>query len=99
MRINFFFCCLTLVLGLPAAVLSQTANFDETWKEFLANDKISNMSELAVPDKVYDKPDYAKYLLMNTNTDFCQSDVAEAEKLMDQIDAIDANILTSIPGL
>ncbi|MFZ2897432.1 MAG: hypothetical protein WA004_02345 [Saprospiraceae bacterium] len=95
----FPFCLLlTIFLIADAASAQTTINFDETWKEFLENDKISNMSALAKPDKVYNKPDYAKYLLMNTNTSFCQSDMKDAEKLMEEIRTIDPEILESIPG-
>lgn len=78
--------------------MAQTVNFDQTWKEFLENNKISNMSELVKPDRAYNQPAYAKYLLMNTNTSFCQSDVADAEKLMTEVQAIDGRVLEAIPG-
>ncbi|NUO01417.1 MAG: hypothetical protein HUU01_12475 [Saprospiraceae bacterium] len=56
------------------------------------------MSELVKPNKVYDEPDYAKYLLMNTNTCFCQSEISDAEKLMAEIETIDPAVHKSIPG-
>ena len=62
----FFFCLIFNFFFISTASFSQTINFDETWKEFLENNKISNMSELVRPDKQYNKPEYAKYLLMNT---------------------------------
>jgi len=86
------------ILFISATTFSQTGNFDQTWTEFLENDKISNMSELVKPNKVYDQPDYAKYLLMNTNTCFCQSEVDKAENLMEEIQAMDAGVHKSIPG-
>lgn len=91
---------LPLVAGLfmSTSAFAQTGNFDETWKEFLENDKISNMSELTRPDKRYDQPNYAKYLLMNTNSNFCQSNVANAEDLMDEIEELNAMAYRSIPG-
>ena len=64
----------------------------------MVNNKVSNMSELVKPDKVYDLPDYAKYLLMNTNTSFCQSEVEDAEQLLAEIQAIEAEVLEAIPG-
>lgn len=99
MRTNYFFFCLIInIFFISGVAYSQTINFDETWKEFLENDKISNMSELVKPDKVYNQPDYAKYLLMNTNTSFCQSDLGDAETLMAEIRKIDTDVLQSIPG-
>jgi hypothetical protein len=98
MRTNyFFFCTLIISLFFSTTVSSQTINFDETWKEFLENDKISNMSTLVRPDKAYKIADYAKYLLMNMNTDFCQSDMEEAERLMAELKTIDPQVPRSIP--
>lgn len=99
MRIHF--CFLGLLMGLfflATPAFAQTGNFDETWNEFLENDKISNMSTLIRPDKRYKLPEYAKYLLMNTNSDFCQSEMEEAEALMAEVQEIDGNVLKSIPG-
>lgn len=99
MRTSYYFFCLIInIFFISATTYSQTANFDETWKEFLKNNKISNMSELIRPDKVYDQPDYAKYLLMNTNSSFCQSEVDDAESLMAEIQEIEAEVHKSIPG-
>ena len=99
MRSCFLLPCLVIgILFIPASVFNQTTNFDETWKEFLENNKISNMIELVKPDKVLDKPDYARYLLMNTNTSFCQSEVDEAEELMAEIQEMDPMIHESIEG-
>lgn len=56
------------------------------------------MSELIKPDKRYEQREHAQYLLMNTNSDFCQSDVEEAESLMEEVGALDPNLLQAIPG-
>ncbi len=90
-----FICC---IFFFSANNYAQTVNFDETWKEFLNNNKISNMSQLIKPDKVHDQPDYAKYLLMNTNSCFCQSKIKDAEHLMVEVERIDALVQKSIPG-
>ena len=99
MRTNYYFFCLIInIFFISTTAFSQTINFDETWKEFLENNKISNMSELVVPDKVYNQPDYAKYLLMNTNTCFCQSNEGDAESLMAEVRKMNGEVLESIPG-
>lgn len=99
MRTNYFSLFLFIsILFTAAAVSAQTSNFDETWKEFLENDKISNMSRLSKPNKAYKKQEYAKYLLMNINTDFCQSDVENAEILLAEIKSMDAIIYKPIVG-
>lgn len=103
MRTNYYFFYFTINLFFISSTAftqtgTQVGNFDETWKEFLENNKISNMSKLMIPDKVYEKPDYAKYLLMNTNSNFCQSKVEGAESLMAEIQDMDIRIHESIPG-
>ncbi len=100
MRTNYCFFLLIiggLFISTTAGAQSGTANFDETWKEFLNNNKISNMSVLTRPDKRYQHVEYAKYLLMNINTSFCQSDVDDAEKLMAELQEMDPRVHQSIP--
>ena len=99
MRINYHFFCLIMgILFISPNLTAQNASFDETWKEFLDNNKISNMSALAKPNKVTDRLDYIKYLLMNTNSSFCQSKVADAERLVAQINEVDPRAHQAIPG-
>lgn len=94
----YFYCLFINIFFISASAFSQTINFDETWKEFLINNKISDMSVLYKPDKERDPLNYAKYLLMNTNSDFCQSEVEDAERLMAEIQQINPEALKSIPG-
>lgn len=96
--INYFLCLIVSISLIPISSSAQTVNFDETWKEFLDNDKISNMSELVTPNKVFEQPKYAKYLLMNTNSRFCQSEVEVAESLMTEVQALNPEVHKSIPG-
>ncbi|WP_431485018.1 hypothetical protein [Lewinella sp.] len=99
MRNNcYYFLLVICALFLSTTSFAQGGNFDETWKEFLDNDKISNMSELVKPNMAYEKPKYAKYLLMNTNSCLCQSQVEDAERLMTEVQGIDAAVRKSIPG-
>lgn len=56
------------------------------------------MKGIVRPNKVTDEKDYAKYLLMNTNNCFCQSKIAKAENLMEEIEKIDYTVHESIPG-
>ena len=99
MRTTYFLLSLVIsICFISTTTSAQTANFDETWKEFLENDKISNMSALSRPHKGSDQLDYAKYLLMNTNTCFCQSKIEDAENLMAEVQEIDAELYKSIPG-
>ncbi len=99
MRTNPCVFCLFIVFFCSSnIVFAQTINFEATWKEFLENNKISNMSELVRPNKVYDPANYSKYLLMNTNTSFCQSEVEDAEDLMEEIQQMDPNVHKAIPG-
>ena len=99
MRKNYYFFFLTIsILFISAPTYSQAPNFNETWKEFLENQKIFNIIGLTRPDKVRDQPNYAKYLLMNTNSSLCQSKLEEAESMMAEIQEMDSEVYTPIPG-
>ena len=93
-RLFFFLLISTLFVSTDA--LSQ--NFDETWREFLENNKISNMSRLPRPNKQYEADKYAQYLLMSTNNSFCQSKIEKAETLMAEIQEIDTDVYSGIEG-
>lgn len=98
-RINYhFFCLIFGIFFIANSSIAQTVNFDETWKEFLENNKISNMSALDKPNKYDDSLNYLKYLLMNTNSSLCQSEVAEAERLITEIQEADPNAFKLVPG-
>lgn len=73
-------------------------SFEQTWLEFLAEGKVSRISALTKPDKRSDTEDYAKYLLMNANTRFCQSEVARALGFLSELHAIDSAAYTGVPG-
>ncbi len=94
-RIHGFLICFFICL-ISTTTFSQ--NFDETWAEFLENNKISNMSRLPRPDPVTDQINYAKFALMNTNNKFCQSKIVDAETYMEELQTIDTDIFESIPG-
>lgn len=93
-----FFSLIIGIFFISTSAFAQTVNFDATWKEFLDNNKISNMSALDKPSKSDDPLNYIRYLLMNTNNSFCQSDVEEAEKLMASIKEIDPRAHQAVPG-
>lgn len=95
--LHYRFCTLLAALLLVSSA-SFGQSFEETWKEFLENNKVSNISALYKPSAVSDKPDYAKYLLMNTNSRFCQSEVDKAEELMAELQAMDKTVYEEIPG-
>lgn len=96
-RPNHFFYFFLIALFFVSGT-THAQNFDETWKEFLENNKISNMSELIKPNKATDRVNYVKYLLMNTNSNFCQSKVENAESLVSEIREINPESLKNIPG-
>lgn len=93
-----FFCLITGIFFMSTATGAQTVNFNETWKEFLENNKISDMSVLARPDKTYDQRNYIKYSLMNTNSSFCQSRIEDAENWIAEIQDIDPSVHQAVPG-
>ena len=97
MRILSFSLALLCTLSLAA----QTGNFDETWKEFLENNRVSNTSALIKPDPRTDLDDYAKYLLMNLNNSFCQSKLDKADTYRSKLAEVEANdraVIEVIPG-
>ena len=95
---RYCFCLFVLTFFIPSFIAAQKTNFDETWREFLENNTVSKMSELVTPNKVTDQPNYAKYLLMNTNSNFCQSKVEKAEDLMSEVKGMVSDVYHSIPG-
>jgi len=93
-----YFLCLTIgMLSLFPTTKAQFVNFEDTWKEFLRNSKTSNISKLVKPSKD-DTVDYAKYCLMNANTDFCSGKIRAAEDLMYEIKKIGEDGYKVIPG-
>lgn len=78
--------------------IAPAQNFEETWNEFLVNNKIVNMSRLPKPNKQYQKEEYAQFLLMSTNNCFCQSLIEKSETLMAELNAMDEDIYESIDG-
>jgi hypothetical protein len=74
MGIGFFF----------STANAQFVNFEETWKEFLADNKTIDFSELKKPakDQIID---YAKYTLMYATKHFCAGDIRVAEKMIKEI--------------
>ena len=98
-QINYrFFSLIMGIFFISTNSIAQTVNFDKTWKEFLDNNKISNMSALDRPNKYDDPLNYIKYLLMNTNSSFCQSEVANAERYIAAINDIEVRAHQAIPG-
>ncbi len=87
----FFFAFL-----LPATS-AQFVNFEQTWKEFLAEEKTSNISKITQPSKEL-KEDYAKYCLMFATVHFCGNKIGDAEVLMRDIQNLGVGTYSSIPG-
>ena len=56
------------------------------------------MSALNKPSSLDDPLNYLKYLLMNTNNNFCQSEMATAEKMLVAINDIEVRAHQAIPG-
>ncbi len=76
---------------------AQLVNFEETWQEFLNDNKISNVSKLPKPAKEL-TGDYLKYNLMYANSNFCQGSFANAKSYMRKIQELGETEYASIPG-
>lgn len=81
-------------LGTPA--LAQ--DFEETWKEFLAEDKVVRVSKLARPNPSTDPAAYNKFLLIYTNNDFCSGEVASAEERLAEMHTFPDGLRDTLPG-
>ncbi len=86
-----------ILLALPHNSWAQLVNMEETWQEFLGNQKTSNVSELVKPEKSQ-PANYLKYSLMYANSYFCADDIPEADKMMREITTIDDAVQDRIPG-
>jgi hypothetical protein len=88
---------LSIFLSFSLSMQSQFVNFEDTWKEFLANNKISNISEMPKPKK--NQPiDYLRYCLMVANTHFCSGDIPDAEIQMAEVKKMGAASYKTIQG-
>lgn len=70
---------------------------EETWQEFLANKKTSNISQLPKPDKTQ-AANYIKYSLIYANTYLCSDNIREADKMMQEIELMGKEIRERVPG-
>ena len=95
-RVSLIAALAVLLVGGPSA--RAQSSFEETWKEFLDNDRVSNISQLIRPDPNGAKADYLKYVLIYANNDFCGSDIPSAERRLAEIDTYDARIHEAVPG-
>ena len=96
-RLQFlFFFIIALISCLPNAN-AQFVNFEDTWKEFLDNNKISNISEMPKPSKSQ-KIDYVRYCLMYANSYFCSGEIKSAENMMAEIKKIGGTTYNTITG-
>ncbi|MGH1334925.1 MAG: hypothetical protein ACRBFS_02280 [Aureispira sp.] len=90
-------CFVLLLLALPQGSWAQLVNMEQTWQEFLRNQKASNVSELVKPERSQ-PANYIKYSLMYANTNFCADNIPEADKMMREITTIDDAVQDRIPG-
>ncbi|MGB0861733.1 MAG: hypothetical protein ACPGXZ_02395 [Saprospiraceae bacterium] len=88
--------CVVLLGGLIMNAQAQVVNFDETWKEFLSNNKVSNISKLPKPAKA--SINYPKYCLMYGTTNFCSNSVTDAENYISEIRNFGEEGYRKIPG-
>ena len=89
------FCLVALVPNLLSA--QQLVNMEETWQEFLSNDKTANISKLKKPDKSQ-PANYIKYSLIYANTYFCGDNIESADEMLHEIEAIGKEVWDRVPG-
>ncbi|MGH1334924.1 MAG: hypothetical protein ACRBFS_02275 [Aureispira sp.] len=76
---------------------AQFVNMEETWQEFLVNEKTSNISQLPKPEKTQ-PTNYIKYSLIYANTYLCGDNIDEADKMIQEIEAMGKDIRDRVPG-
>lgn len=94
--VRLFFCFL-LGINFLLPVQAQVVNFEDTWQEFLGNNKISNISKLPKPNSA-DYISYVKYSLMYANTYFCSADIKNAEEMIKEVQTVGEERYKVIPG-
>lgn len=92
----FAFLAVGALFAMPA-LQAQVINFENTWQEFLLDEKTSSVSKLPEPEKTA-VSDYLKYCLMYANSNFCADEVKEAERFMAEIKAIGPTQYEKIAG-
>lgn len=91
-------CAIVIFCTFLPAVNAQFVNFEETWKEFLAEKKTSGISKLTKPNKA-DKIDYGKYALIYATVNFCSGNVGTTKDFISEIDnLVGAEVYKTIPG-
>ncbi len=78
-------------------ISAQFVNFEDTWTEFLADSKTSNISQLVKPSKDQTE-NYAKYCLMYANDHFCADEINNSEELMAEVRKIGEPMYSTIEG-
>lgn len=92
------FLCLCLVAFVPNLLSAQQlVNMEETWQEFLSNDKTANISKLKKPDKSQ-PANYIKYSLIYANTYFCGDNIESADEMLHEIEVIGKEVWDRVPG-
>ena len=86
----------TLVLVFSTASIAQLVNFEDTWKEYLDNEKASNISKLVKP-KIEQKTAYVKYCMMYATVHFCADDLETSRDLLSEIETIGSTTYEGIP--
>ena len=92
-----FICCCLFVLVPNLLSAQQLVNMEETWQEFLSNDKTANISKLKKPDKSQ-PANYIKYSLIYANTYFCGDNIESADDMLQEIERIGKEVWDRVPG-
>lgn len=93
--------CLLMFMGLLLpSMQAQLTNFEDTWQDFLRNNKVADVNgpwTKTKPGKDNVK-DYCKFSLMFANSHFCADELKDAEKHIAEIDGIGPAGYTPIDG-
>lgn len=76
---------------------AQVVNFEDTWQEFLKNEKTSNVSKLGRPEKA-ETVTFLKFCLMYANSHFCAGEMPQANQYITEIKALGEAKYAPIPA-
>jgi len=94
---QLFFTLLLSAGFMMPSLQAQVINFEETWQEFLKNEKTSSVSKLPEPAKDQTN-DYLKYMLMTGNSSFCAGDFKTAEERLANVKRLGEPAYKGIPS-
>lgn len=94
---KLFLISISILLSFSIAHTQGIVYFEDTWQSFIKDSKVSAVSKLDIPQKT-NTSDYLKYCLMTASSHFCANNLADAKKVISEIDGIGVEEYSKIVG-